>query len=1008
MATAVAWLTLADGIGAARADGRDQPGLPPVLVKHWQLDDGLPQAHIQAIAQTSDGYLWVGTLNEGPARFDGVRFTALRDLDPSYARHSHRDQVVNALLATPDGALWIGTEGGGLCRWRDGMSTFFGRAEGLPDARVRCLAAGAEGTVWVGTAAGLVRLREGAPVHIDDCRRRVAAPVTALLEGRDRTLWVGTERGLYRLRGEQTTLLTPSDGLSHPYIKSFVEGRRGDLWVGTQFGLNHLVDGLWTSFGIDQGLVRPDVLSLHEDAAGWLWIGTVEGLYVRDPAGGRIAPHRAPVALARRGVLAIVGDHEGDLWLGSQFGLFQLRERKLTVLGAAEGLLDLTVNTVGAGRGEDLWVSTGSGGVARYRDGRFEPLSTTERLSSEYTTALLVDRAGALWVGTWGHGLNRVADGRCTIFRAGATDGEAVDIIRSVFEDRRGTIWIGTWGAGLRRLKDGKFTTFTTRDGLVHDRVRAIAEDPAGALWVATHGGLNRLKDGRFTAFTTRDGLGADSVFSLLIDADGTVWVGTWGGGLSRIRDGRVATIRARDGLHSDTITQVLDDGRGGLWMGSPRGIFRVARAELEDCAEGRTRAIIPLVFDREDGLESSQCSSGSQPAGCRGRDGRLWFPTVAGLVGVDPRRAAEPGPAPPTVIEEVRADGRPIALRADRRLPVGHGDLSFRFTANTFVDPEKVRFRYKLEGYDADWIDAGARRVANYTNLPPGSYRFTVRACNAGGTWSRDGATLAVELVPRFEQTAAFHLLCILGLVGAGGALGLCRAKDLRRHERQLRDQVDARTAELRREVAERRRAEHELRDKSDRLAAMHATLAAQNRRLAELAVTDGLTGLKNRRYFHESLESTLALAARIGTPTSVVLLDVDHFKSFNDTFGHLAGDEVLRGVGVALRANVRDHDVVARYGGEEFIILLPATAAADALAITERLRADVAGRPWPHRAITASFGVATACPGLSHPSELIDAADRALYRSKRLGRDRVTHHDDFTAVGPLATALT
>ena len=318
-------------------------------------------------------------------------------------------------------------------------------------------------------------------------------------------------------------------------------------------------------------------------------------------------------------------------------------------------------------------------------------------------------------------------------------------------------------------------------------------------MWVGTYGGgLARLQDGRFTTYTAKEGLGANFVLALYEDADGTLWIGTFGGGLSRLKDGRFASFTTREGLPDDVVFQILEDNEGRLWMSCDRGVFRVDKAELEAVAAGKATSVRSVLYDKADGMKSSQCNSGSQPAGCRSRDGTLWFPTTKGVVRIDPRKLIMNPRVPPVVVEEVFVDKKRVVPGTEARLPPGRGELELHYAALNFLIPERMRFRYRLEGFDHAWVEAGNRRTAYYTNIPPGPYRFRVIASNDEGVWNEEGAALNLRLAPHFHQTRWFYALCALGAVLAGAALYHLRVRGLKAREKELASRVDAALAKI------------------------------------------------------------------------------------------------------------------------------------------------------------------------------------------------------------------
>ena len=315
-------------------------------------------------------------------------------------------------------------------------------------------------------------------------------------------------------------------------------------------------------------------------------------------------------------------------------------------------------------------------------------------------------------------------------------------------------------------MKNGVFKTFTEVDGLPNDLITTLYEDTKGNLWIGTFGGLGRLTNEEFTTFTTRDGLSSDAVISLHEDSDGTLWIGTNGGGLNRMKDGKFTAYTTSNGLLDDVVYRILEDGQNNLWLSCRKGIFHISKKELDEFAKGMIASIAPVAYGTADGMMTRECSGGGDPAGWRGSDGKLWFPTIKGVAMIDPERMKTNSHAPPVVIEQIRIDDKSFAPSERLELPAGTTRFDLYYTAPSFVAPEKVRFKYKLEGFDKDWIDSGTRRIAYYTNLRPGAYTFRVIASNNDGVWNETGAAFALYLKPYFYQTYWFYAVCLLALV--------------------------------------------------------------------------------------------------------------------------------------------------------------------------------------------------------------------------------------------------
>lgn len=944
----------------------------------WTVDQGLPQNSVQAVLQTKDGYIWLGT-QEGLVRFDGVGFTVFDRQNAPLMK----DAGVLALCEDRDGSLWIGTRSGGLLRLKANVFEAFDTSRGLPDDRIRSIYQDREGRVWVGTEAGVARL-EGTrfvlPAELESHRFVVLAIAEA--EG---ALWLGTDgNGLVRLSADGLKVFTRQQGLSDNSVLALHTDREGSLWIGTRHGLDLYRGGLRPGPG--RAATLATVAAIQEDRDGSLWVGTRGSGLVRF-SHGRWSRFSEKEGLSSNVVLAVYEDREGSLWVGTEgAGLNRLKDVKFTNYGKPEGVANEMIVTIYEDRRGDLWMGSYGGGLFRLRGDKVQAFTRRQGLSSDLVTTLEEDRQGNLWVGTDGGGLNRLREG--TVHQIRRRDGLPSDRITAIHEDREGGLWVGTYGGGVARLRAGRFEILGPGQGLGSDLVLNITEDRDGRIWIGTDGaGIAVLEGGRFRRYTTKQGLAHDSVYRILEDDDGVFWIGTYGG-LSRLTDGQIVSVRRSDGLLDDRIYQILPDDRGWFWMSSNRGVFRVDKKMLNEFLDGRRKGVQSVVYGTADGMRSAECNGNTQPAGWRARDGSLWFPTTRGAVRIDPQRILTNKLPPPVVIEEVRVDKSRLALAEEVVVPPGRGEIEIHYTGLSFVAPGRVRFMYQLEGFDTEWVDARSRRVAYYTNIRPGSYVFRVTAANNDGVWDETGASLALRLRPRFYQAPWFYPLCGLAVVLLGAAAYRVRVR-----------QLAAREAELAHLVAER----------------THA-LSQANDMLARLSYLDPLTGIANRRNFDECLELEWRRTRREGLPLSLVMVDIDKFKEYNDLYGHQRGDECLRRVAEALRAALnRPGDLCARYGGEEFAIILPGTDGSGAVLVAQALRASVVALGLENtgstvaRVLTISAGVATIQAGepTPPPQALLAAADAALYEAKRAGRNRVSSSSPAPAerVDPLTS---
>jgi ligand-binding sensor domain-containing protein len=739
----------------------------------WQRRQGLPQSSVTAIVQTRDGYLWLGT-EEGLARFDGVRFTVFdRKNTPELERHN-----VTVLTEGHDGALWIGTLGGGLIRYAGGRFRRYGSKEGLPDEIVSALAEDHQGTLWVGTfRSGVARLHGDRFELLTTKDGLSNNEVRAVFESPDGAVWIGTRGGgVNRWSDRRFTAWTSKEGLSNDQVTAICGDGVGGVWIATRNGLNRMAGGKIVKYTKKDGLSSDAAVALHLDRDGSLWIGTVDGGLQRF-RDGRFETLSAKTGLSNDTVLSLSEDAEGDLWAGTSGGLVRLRQGPFIPWGVREGLSSDEARPVFEDVDGDVWIGTVGGGLNRIHRGVLTVFTARDGLLSDRVWAIHQDRAGALWVGTR-EGLNRYHRGRWTGWTI--KDGLPNNLVLSIAGDAEDNLWIGTAG-GLARFRDGRFSTYGTKDGLSNDRICAIVPAPDGSLWLATMGGgVNRIVAGKILPGPPGP-LDRLFIYDILPDKDGAVWIATAGQGLHRWKDGRWSVATTHVGLFDDVVFRILDDGRGNLWMSSNRGVFRVAKQDLDRFAEGKARSVVSRAYDESDGMRESECNGAFQPAGWRARDGRLWFPTVRGAVVVAPEKALQESPPPQVAVEEITVDGERVPVDAPARFPPGKTRFEFRYTALALRSPETVHFRFRLEGFDRNWIEAGTRRTAYYTNVPPDSYRFRVQTRSGDGPWSENGAVFAFALAPHFYRTGWFAALIAAALAVAAAAVHRARLASAR-----------------------------------------------------------------------------------------------------------------------------------------------------------------------------------------------------------------------------------
>lgn len=755
----------------------------------WKQEHGLPDNRVYAVLETRDGYLWIAT-TFGLARFDGRQFT---HFNPINTPEMMSDDCL-ALAEDVAGNLWIGTTMGALRRDPLGRFTLHRITKYQPEDAVHLLATARDGGVWAVVRNELFRLRDTGP---DPGVTEVGLATdfaTALLELQSGNLLVGTDADLRQVDPSKRRLvgidnLTAKPGVA---IADIHRSADGVVWVAGDGRLLSHASNQWDQvvrprFGQPAGFSR-----LASDQDGTLWSTTTNGCVDR-LVDGEWTRYKIPGTPENERIYCAYVDREGSLWLGTEYsGLHWIRPKKVRAYTTKDGLVHDNTWTVHETRDGSMWVGT-DGGLSRLSPaGQFQNFTQADGLVRDQIRALAEDDAGTLWIGT-GLGLSLFSNGQLTTHRF--PGDHAANKIRVVTPSREGGVWVGTEHA-LHRFHAGEWRTFRTEDELSARDVRAILESRSGDVWIGTlGGGLNQFRDGRFRVWKKADGLSSDSVWALHEDDEGALWIGT-AQGLNRFKDGKFTVFTTQQGLPSDLVNHILEDDRGNLWISHDRGIYRVSKRELLAVAGGKAPIAECVSFGVEDGLPSNETNGQkSQPAGWRSRGGRLWFPTTKGVVVFNPDDPPDLPQPPRPIIEQVRANGRPVmgtasptGVDSESRLELAPGSaslLEFDYTAITFVAPDKARFKYRLEGVDTDWIDAGTRRLASYSNLSPGNYRFQVTAANHQGVWHERGHTLAIYLAPYFYQTWTFRGSSLGGVIGLSVIAYRGRLRELRKIHR-------------------------------------------------------------------------------------------------------------------------------------------------------------------------------------------------------------------------------
>ncbi|MDD5141226.1 MAG: two-component regulator propeller domain-containing protein [Verrucomicrobiales bacterium] len=786
-------------IGSAMAATADSSS-SPFIVNSWSNEEGLPQSSVISVIQTRDGYLWLGTLN-GLVRFDGNRFVTF---DEYKTPDLGSDRIVY-LFEDSHTNLWVGTDTAVVALVHDGVVKDFTVGRGGHEGRLVSACEDSSGAVWLYSAdAHLGRYQNG---KMDVLDFHITTPAIARMIAAEKAgpLWIAEFEAV-----ETNWLFSFQPANFNPPTLAFdqtVAARQPDFILASQRGgIWRLVDGrvqkwIWNSNQPEKNLGpypwrNAPVTSACEDQDGNLIVGTLGAGVFWYQSDGSCRQISKVQGLSSDLVLSLCMDGGGNLWVGTDGeGLNRIKRK---VFSVPTELRPLPVQSISADERGCLWTAFNASGVSLLITNSAENFGVG-RGSSAWT--VLADQQQQVWVGTREEGLFQFQTNQFNRFEPAPGAQTLGPWIYALFRDHNGQLWAGTQ-KGLACRDGREWKLFTTRDGLSENKIRAIAENADGNLWIGTEkSGLNFFKDGKFTAYQkSPDGLPGNDISCLYLDKDGVLWVGTTGHGLARFHNGKWKSYSKEDGLVSNSIGYIIEDGEGYLWLGSNAGLMRIQKKSLNDFAGGATNIISCRTYGKADGLPTRECSIGSQPAACRTGDGRLWFPTTKGLVSVNPVEL-KPNLQPPTVlIESVLVEGREqktdllnSAWRQSVVVPPGGEQLDIHYTGLNFSAPDKVRFKYRLDGHEAAWTDAGDGRVARYPKLPPGQYSFHVIASNEDGEASKTGGVLDITVLPQFWQTWWFRTVVILCLVGIVVTVVRYISTQKLRRELQLHRQQEA-----------------------------------------------------------------------------------------------------------------------------------------------------------------------------------------------------------------------
>jgi signal transduction histidine kinase/ligand-binding sensor domain-containing protein/CheY-like chemotaxis protein len=776
----------------------------------WSFKQGLPDNAIIDINQTQDGYLWLAT-PVGLVRFDGIRFTFQGQLPE---RASHLPSVTSLCVAR-DGSLWAGSWDG-LIKVQNGRITTYKKENGLAEDRVTEVYEDKQGYIWIGTSAsGLNRMKDGKITHYKN-PDNVSLYIYAINEDNNGTLLVATNRGLKTVGDNKLIPLNFAKELDGVDIGEIYKDPDKNLWFSTRDkGAILYKEGKIFSYTTKDGLSNNRVRAVYQDRDRNIWIATGGGGLnrLRD---GKIDTFTTKDGLVSNNVNAVIEDHEGGLWIGTTGGgLSRLVNRNYNLYSNKNGLIDDDVKIAYQDVDGALWFGT-ENGLSKLKDGKFTNYTTKDGLASDSITTICRDRLGTLWMGSLSGDITLYKNDRFTKYKN--EHNLVFGNINRIYEDRDGNIWIGSKGNGIHLLSKDKVASYTMKDGLLSNDIRVFFQDKKGDIWIGTNRGVNRLENGKFISYPLTDLLYSNIVTSIYEDKEGILWI-TTKCGMIRIKDGKLTAFNKYADMTDTMIHNLFEDEKGIFWLHGNKGFFKVSRSSLNDFAEGKIDSLSFFSIERVDSNGNVTNNGHASYIACKSNDGQLWFPTIKGVINIDPNYITVNTLIPPVHIEEVLIDKMPVERSLFHDIPPGNGDVQIHYTALSFPEPHNVKFKYKLEGFDEDWIDVGTRRVAYYTNLPPGNYQFRVVACNNDDLWNETGASFSFYLRPHFYQTKWFYALCVALFLVLLWFIYRLRVKALQTRNIELEERVKERTVEL---VKAKEDAEAATRAKSEFLANM------------------------------------------------------------------------------------------------------------------------------------------------------------------------------------------
>ncbi|WP_413283057.1 two-component regulator propeller domain-containing protein [Vibrio sp. MA40-2] len=922
--------------------------LSTYFVDTWTSNDGLPHNSINAISQTSDGYLWFATW-EGVVRYNGLEFT-LFDRRPD----THMlDSGTRALVSDADNRLWVGGARGSLVVRQGKLWSSYFKTPSL----VNHILVDDEKNLWIAIEGMGVLFRP----YISE---GVYGPEEWKLQDRSvyrltnnhNGIYAATDDGFYHFTADSVDRIDTVDFKRVLYIST---ANNGDILIGSN-------RGAWRWDGKSLHMIEPEladtmVTVVEQDSHNNYWLGTINQGIAR-VGHDKLEFLDVDNGLPNNRILSWFEDLEGNIWVGTNGGALRLRNSVFNSLTSEQGLIGDYVRTVLALNNQQLLVGS-STGLSLIEGDKIESALKTTRPLSVLSLAKSKQDNG-VWVGTYQHGLLYWKDGMVDTVMDDTTDLPTNEV-RAILEDSQANLWIGTPKGLVKKAANGNIYHFTeAKDGLSNDYIMALAEDELGHIWVGTGVGVGYWNDETFVQLDLDALEGAQYAFGFFVEP-GYVWIAT-DRGVVRYRqsDQTVALIGRPQGLPLDKFFQVLLDEQENFWLSSNRGLWKMSYRQAHEIADGAVQWIQFEHFSENNGMSSSQANGGSNPAAVKMPDGRLYFATAKGVSSIQPQDLSNnKDHIIPLVLESVAFDMQAINSDKTNIVPAGTDRISFSYIGLSYVFPERLQYRTRLEGFDNEWVYRGNSTTADYTNLSPGEYRLFVNVRSPYGDWYQQPSLYKFTVEPMFWQRAEVIFVALFIVAVLIVSVVRWRINRLKKSEMELKEQVNLQTQEL----------------------------LLQSQKFEQMSNEDALTGLANRRAFDVNLQQIFDSAKANAQPLYLAILDIDNFKIINDHYSHLVGDKALVSIASVLNQYADDHQHVARWGGEEFTLLYLGN---EPESFFNNVRVAIEHENYDHiesgLTITTSIGVAGGVTFESY-EEMLKEADHALLEAKKCGRNCV-----------------